>query len=236
MNHFNPVYTHLLFVTPNILTVVIKDEGIYFKAGLDPLLLKMGVLEKAYTIHSLKSLEAGLVKEPQDFIWSSYRAYLERDYYMWLETDAILRRFGVSREIAIQQLIEFTHRKVDGISDVDLITKAFRKGAFGCEEFCTGINVRQESFLKNSEIDVSLEDVLTNVCNKFQVTLEELRSPSKEKKVVAARSTIAIITRKANKWPLEDVARLLNKNSGTISRLASQARQQVDSREFNIQE
>ena len=184
----------------------------------------------------LNPLEAGLVKQPQDFIWSSYRGYLERDYYMWLETDAILRRFGVSREIAIQQLIDFTNWKIDGASDVELISKAFRKGVFGCEEFYTEMSIGQESLLKNPEIDVALEDVLTNVCNKFQVSLEDLQSSSKEKNIVAARSTLAIITRKTKKWPLEDLARLLNKNSGTISRLASKAKQQFDSGEINIKE
>lgn len=97
---------------------------------------------------SLNQLEAGIIKQPQDFMWSSYRTYLERDSYMWLKTDDILRRFGNSREIAIQELIDFTHRKMDGVSDVVLISKAFRKGAFGSEEFCTEVNVGHESFLK----------------------------------------------------------------------------------------
>lgn len=68
------------------------------------------------------------------------------------------------------------------------------------------------------------------------MTLEDLQSSSKEKKVVAARSTLAIITRKIKKWPLEDLARILHKNSGTISRLASQAKRQFDSGEISIKD
>ena len=212
-----------------------KRRGYLFQGRYKSIIVEDGeYLKRLIRYIHLNPLEAGLIKQPQDYIWSSYRAYLEKDSYVWLKTDDILRRFGNSREIAIEELIDFTHRKINGVSDVELISKAFRKGSLGSEEFCAEMNLGHESFLKNTEKDVTLEDFLVNVCNRFKVTLEDLQSSSKEKKVVAARSTLAIITRKTKKWPLDDLARILNKNSGTISRLASQAEGRFDSGEITI--
>lgn len=136
--------------------------------------------------------------------------------------------------MAIQQLIEFTHRKIEGSSDLELISKAFRKGAFGSEEFCIEMNNGQEPSEDIGKDNIKLEDVLLWVCQQFQVTLKELQSTSKERKTIAARSALAIITRKMNKWSLEDLARLLNKNSGTISRLASRGEILCDSGMINV--
>ena len=209
-----------------------KRHGYLFQNRFKSIIVEDGMyLKRLIRYIHLNPLEAGLVTKPQDYIWSSYRAYLEQDFYTWLDTDSILKRFGVSREAAIQELIEFTHQKRESSSDLALISKAFRKGVFGGEEFCTAnanAMYEENSLSKNIKCDVTLENLLTNVCQKFEVSLEDLQSSSKEKKVVRARSMLAIITRKARKWPLEDLARLLNKNNGTISRLASQAEKQLD--------
>lgn len=213
-----------------------KRRGYLFQSRFKSILVEDGeYLKKLIRYIHLNPLEAGLVKQPQDYIWSSYRAYLEQDYYTWLETNAILKRFGVSREAAIQQLIDFTHRKIESSSDLALISKAFRKGVFGGEEFCASMHLGKV-LSNNVKLDITLENLLTSICKKFEVTLEDLQSSSKEKKVVTARSTLAIITRKAKTWPLEDLARLLKKNSGTISRLASQAEKQLDSGLISIRE
>lgn len=214
-----------------------QRRGYLFQSRFKSIVVEDGeYLKRLIRYIHLNPLEAGLVKRPQDYIWSSYRSYLEHDYYMWLETDSILRRFGISRETAIQRLIDYTHQKIDAASDQNLISKAFRKGAFGCEDFCIEMNVEQETRINKDDAEVILKDLLKNICNKFQVTLEELQSPSKEKKIVMARSMLAIITRKMKKWPLEELARILHKNSGTISRLASQAEQHWGSKEITVAE
>lgn len=214
-----------------------KRRGCLFQGRYKSIVVEDGeYLKRLIRYVHLNPLEAGIAKRPQDFIWSSYRGYLEQDFYVWLETDCILRRFGATREFAIQQLVEFTHRKIDGSSDLELISKAFRKGAFGCEEFCIEMNDGQKSFENIATTDLTLEDVLARVCQEFQVTLEELQSSSKERKVIEARSALAVISRKIKKWSLEDLARLLNKNSGTISRLASRGESLCNLGTINIED
>lgn len=212
-----------------------KRRGYLFQSRYKSIIVEDGeYLKRLIRYVHLNPLEAGLAKRPQDYIWSSYRGYLEHDFYVWLETDPILRRFGATREMAIQQLIEFTHRKIEGPSDLELISKAFRKGTFGCEAFCIEMNDKKESSENIGKTDMTLEDVLLLVCQQFQVTLDELQSSSKVRKVIAARSALALFTRKMKKWSLEDLSRLLNKNSGTISRLASRGEILCDSGMINI--
>lgn len=172
----------------------------------------------------LNPVEAKLVKRPEHFKWSSYKAYLEQDQYVWLQTDRLLGKFGETREKAIEKFIEYTHRKLEADLDLDVISNAFRKGAFGCQEFVEGIeNLKDKNKETDRQIDWSFSDLTLNICKHFDVTIEEMASQNKSPSIVNARSVFAFMTRKLKKWPLEDLAVFLNKNSGTLSRLATKA-------------
>jgi|SRR3984957_15329374 len=114
--------------------------------------------------------------------------------------------------------------------DLDCIFCAFfRKGAIGKRDFLEDSNENSKNTNYDScKSNWSLNDAVLHICDHFQVTKKDLTSQSKSKHIVDARSVLAFITRQAKKWPLEDLAVLLNKNSGTISRLATRAEQQPE--------
>lgn len=174
----------------------------------------------------LNPLEAFLVTSPEKYQWSSHRAYLEIDHYTWLTKDQILSRFAASRNEAKYHFAEYIQQENDVQIDSTEIITAFKKGIFGSEEFVKDSTPlcekgKQEQSLKAITLDGALE----HVCNKFQIDLELLCSQNKSKDLVDARSILALLARIGKQsWNLQDVAKLLNKNHGSISRLASRAK------------
>ena len=178
----------------------------------------------------LNPIEANIVFLPEKYKWSSYRAYLEYDQYAWLQTNQILEKFNEVRESAIKEFVEYTHAKLESQYDLEEISKAIRNGIYGNAEF-----IKKNSALIIDKITPSppqilfdsIEEILKSACLRLNVTINDLSSANKAKTVVDARAIIALIVRQSKKWSLEELGNLLNKNSGTLSRLASKAEKQA---------
>ncbi len=206
-----------------------KRQGYLFQGRFRSILVDDGIyLKRLVRYIHLNPLEAFLVIHPEEYRWTSHRAYLEMDEYTWLTKELVLSRFAATRNEATQNFIEFIQSKAEIKIDTLNIIKAFRTGVYGSEEF---INDTSPMFEKTTTQTVPkvipLEDALVHVCNKFQVNLKDLCSSNKHKNIVDARSTLALLARIGRqKWNLQDVATLLNKNHGSISRLASRAKEE----------
>jgi hypothetical protein len=189
-----------------------QDDGMYLK-------------RLVRYIH-LNPLEALVVKHPEKFQWSSHRAYIGAAEYVWLTTDLVLSRFATNRKDAIHNFIEFMRPQPEIEIDAKNIIKAFSQGLYGSEEFIKETAPLYEIIPDQVAKKVlSLEDALTHICHKFQVDLKDLSSPHKHKNIVDARSILGLLGRIGQqKWNLQDVAILLKKNHGSISRLASRAK------------
>ncbi len=62
----------------------------------------------------LNPVRAGLVRQAQDWPWSSHQAVIgTQDGPEWLQTDWLLARFGTQRRAAIQRYIAFVHSAAD---------------------------------------------------------------------------------------------------------------------------
>ena len=61
----------------------------------------------------LNPVGAGMVKRPEQWAWSSYRAMLGRaDQPPWLHTDWVLGQFGIRRSRAIEKYVDFVRAGV----------------------------------------------------------------------------------------------------------------------------
>jgi len=63
---------------------------------------------------------------------------------------------------------------------------------------------------------VTESDLLQNVCDEFECTLEELLSYNREKKLVSARFTAAFLFRKYFKYTVTHIAKILQRDHSTI--------------------
>jgi REP element-mobilizing transposase RayT len=92
MRHINGAYT-------TYFNVKRSRAGHLFQGRYKALVVEVDnyATELSRYIH-LNPVKAGLVKRPEDYPWSSYRAYLTGEHPQWLRTDLILSYFGDSRD------------------------------------------------------------------------------------------------------------------------------------------
>lgn len=210
---------------PSILTSDTKGGATFFQGRYRSILVE----DEAYVkrliryVH-LNPVEANVVNRPDQFRWSSYRSYLGHDYYVWLTIDRVLNKFSESKQTALEMLVTYTHKKMDEISDSDIILKGFRKGSFAIKDSCfMDESIKHKSNIQDSN-KIALHELISLLCTRLNVTLEDLLGQSKTKEIVAARSILSYITKKTKNLSLESLATQLGKNSGTLSRLAEKTK------------
>ncbi len=208
-----------------------KKHGYLFQDRFLSILIDDGMyLQKLIRYIHLNPIEAFLTQLPEEYRWSSHRAYLGIDDYAWLTKEIILSRFGDFPSEALNKFAQFIKPLPEVTKDAKEILKSINVGIYGSNDF---IKETSPILLKTSQVFTAgvlpLETAVNNVCSRFQVNINDLSSSSKLKHIVNARSVLALIGRigKQN-WNLQDVAALLNKNSGTLSRLASRAKAKPD--------
>jgi putative transposase len=64
------------------------------------------LLQLIQYIH-LNPVRARIVEHPQDYLWSSHKAYIELSYFDWLTTDYILGYFSNQNHLARISYIKF---------------------------------------------------------------------------------------------------------------------------------
>ncbi len=70
---------------------------------------------------------------------------------------------------------------------------------------------------------VTIEQLIQGLCDKFSISLEELSSSDRSQHIVNARSVLAAAAQQLEGLSLGDVCRMLRKHHGTVSRLAARA-------------
>jgi putative transposase len=97
MRHINGAYT-------TYYNVKRKRSGHLFQGRYNAVLLEVDAHAKELSryIH-LNPVRAGLVEKPEDYLWSSYRAFLDKaDSPQWLDRDFVLGYFGNNERSACQ--------------------------------------------------------------------------------------------------------------------------------------
>lgn len=102
MRHLNGLYTQRY-------NRKYRRDGPLFRGRFKAMVIEADsyLLELVRYIH-LNPVQAGLVREPQEYTWSSHRAYLESESPPgWLVTEEVLGRLGARGEPALRYYREF---------------------------------------------------------------------------------------------------------------------------------
>ena len=106
----------------------------------------------------------------------------------------------------------------------DLVRESNQIGILGSEAFL-------EEILKGSpkkKCGMELKQLIQKVCEGLEINIEELASPSREKKLVDIRSVMALIVRSDSGLHITELARLVDRDSSSVSRLAQRAAKNED--------
>jgi REP element-mobilizing transposase RayT len=161
----------------------------------------------------LNPVRAGLVADPAAYPWSSHRSYLDVQHRPWLTTGFALRLLTVRPKRALAR-----YRAFMGVPDDSrwgtgmLMCHAEHPQILGSDAFVA--KAMGDSYIASPPR--SLEELMRECCERFQVTLQALGSPSRARPLAAARAWLghqAVAGRVAS---ICAVARRLQRSEGAI--------------------
>lgn len=175
------------------------------------------LLELVRYLHLLP-VEEGFVRKPEDFRWSSHRAYLGLEEVPWLTTEWVLSRFSPKLGWARRKFQTYVlQEKGTGYRpDFHSGTSEGRflgDGGFAQEAF------RQAGKVKSSR--VTLDGVIQRVCRLYRMDERELLAPGKARGPAEARGVVALIVREAPHLSLTDLSAHFGRDITTLSTAAS---------------
>ena len=161
----------------------------------------------------LNPVVAGMVPEPMAYRWSSHRDYLGQRTVSWLETDFVLGMFGPTAGVARVRYARFM--------------RAYRDEDLALFERHESRDTRMlEPDLPKAPPDPpvpapggheTLEEIAARHCARAGLSVAELVSPSRERRLSNARTAIALEALATDTTTLTDVARFLGRSASALA-------------------
>ncbi len=179
------------------------------------------LLELVRYVH-LNPVRAGMVERPEDHAWSSCRHYLGLEMIPWVTSETVLRYFGNTTDEARRRLSAFVLAGIDEEPRCELEQ--------GCSEDFPIIG--DGDFIEkvvdtmrgnDSSRGAALPEFLEIVTADFGVTMLDLASPARTKRLREARSVLALLVREQGGASLSELGRALGRDSSTMSATAERA-------------
>lgn len=169
----------------------------------------------------LNPVRIGLVVDPDDYPWTSHRAYCGDEVLPWLTTVPVLSLFSAAREPAVRAYRAFINEGLFGR----------RRPEFHGEGLSDSRVLGDDNFLEKSlaaekhPLDrVSLGDIVAAVCRKYLLTEEELIQPGKGRNAAKARAMAAWIVQDIPSVRLGELAEKTGRDISTLSSAALRLR------------
>lgn len=171
------------------------------------------LLELVRYIH-LNPVRAGMVKDPEEYAWSSHRAYLGKESLPWLTTDWMLEQFGKSITKALAGYKTFV---LDGLGE------GHRPEFHGRGEEDSRL-LGQDSFVDRClsgsggvPLRLTAQEIADRVCHAYNIEPATLKTQSQQRVVSEARAVAGWLARELGCATLSDVGKVVNRDVGSIS-------------------
>jgi REP-associated tyrosine transposase len=178
------------------------------------------LLELIRYVH-LNPIRAGLVDAIEDYPWCSHHAYLGGNSPVWLTLNWALSAFGDSLHDARRQYARFVQTECP-----TSIREKFSAGSDDDHRI-----LGDDGFFASLELQAippkgqpTLEELTQIICQKHDVSVAELRSPSRERRYAAIRAEVGLTAVEEGVASNAELARYFNRNQSGMSRAISQQR------------
>lgn len=173
------------------------------------------LLELVRYLH-LNPVRANMVVSPDDYPWSSHRAYCAVETIPWLVTEPTLSMLATNRERAVQAYADFIR---DGLGQ-ERRPEFHGEGSvdsrvFGDDEFVE--RLVGDALLSGR---VSLDDILSAICQRYGTSHDELARPGKERVAASKRAMAAWIVQDLPSVTLTELAERTGREVATLSSAA----------------
>jgi REP element-mobilizing transposase RayT len=175
-------------------------------------------LELLRYIH-LNPVRAHIVSSAHEYRWSSHRVYLGKCRQSWVHTDFGLRMFSSDEAQARSRYRAFVDSQVPTI-DPMRETHPYERRVLGDDRFLERLSVP----VSRRNTAMTLDAIADDVCRRFAVDLDAVRSASRNRLLSQARAQIADRAIHHRVSTLSEVARFLNRSSSALSRAVERYR------------
>jgi putative transposase len=170
------------------------------------------LLELVRYIH-LNPVRAGMVNDPEEYPWSSHRAYLGKEFLPWLTTEWMLGQFGKSVARARTGYRTFV---MDGLHEE--YRPEFHGGRddsrlLGDDSFVD----RCLASFGDMPLRLTIQEIVDKVCHEYKLDEATLKMQSQQRVASEARAVIGCLARELGCATLSDVGKLVNRDVGSIS-------------------
>jgi putative transposase len=175
------------------------------------------LLELVRYIH-LNPVRAGMVKSPEEYLWSGHPAYLGEKKLPWLTTEWVLSRFSSTRSRAVNGYREFVHEDIEGGH-----REEFHRGTKGERRVLGEDNFIEEIFRKTKEERkkaLSMGEVIEKVCEYYGVKEAELSAAGKSHSLSLVRGVISWLVLESGNLTLTELGKRLSRDISTLSSAA----------------
>jgi putative transposase len=172
------------------------------------------LLELAAYIH-LNPVRARITDRPENYRWSSHRAYLGNESFSWLETNCILSQFSKHISKARLKFAEFVGERLsEGRRAVFHGETNIDSRIIGDNDFISDVLSGADA-LPEQKPDVNT--VIAAVKRLYDITDDSLRTQSRERRLCEARGLTAWATLELSVGKLTELARELGREPSTLT-------------------
>ena len=165
----------------------------------------------------LNPVRAKLISDPQQYHWSSHRAYMELDEFTWLEKNRVLKKFSFEQNNAVKAYEKYVLQGI-GIETELNFKSGHTNGMLGSQEFVEDV---LDAVLSIPQPKIELIALVTRVCEMHYLTREQLCMPGKQPKYSEARALLALIVREIDHLSLKSLGELLGRDASGLTALAN---------------
>jgi len=170
----------------------------------------------------LNPVSAGIVKEPDEYRWSSHINYIGREKGGIIDIDQVLRMFSENKTKARRLYRAYIN---DGIKvKKEDIYRTADQRILGDESFVEQVSEKAEGDIepKKRKHEHSLEEITRAIGSAFGITLKRMREKGKDRGVSLCRKLLSL-TAKSYEYKGREIAIYLRKDPSIITRYLKDA-------------
>ena len=192
-----------------------KRIGHLFQGRYKALLVEQDsyLLELVRYIH-LNPVRAKLVKSPGRYRWSGHNAYLGLETFPWLTTEWVLQQFGKRVDVCRRHYETFV---AEGMNEG--YREEFHQGGedariLGDEGYTGQVIGKQYALSKKPD----LTKIVQLVCESYEIELQTLQSPSRQRDISLVRQIITWLVYKTEAVTLKDLGEYFGREASVLSK------------------
>ena len=202
-----------------------KCTGHLFQGRYKAILLDADtyLLELVRYIH-LNPVRSGIVRKPEEYRWSSHRAYLGQENLPWLFTEWVLSCFSNQADQARHLYDKFVAEGTTEKFRPEFYRGMRESRILGDDTFAEEALQRANEKMKRK---VTIDGIIEHVCRMYKINPGELGEAGKQRVLSEARAMAAWLVRESDGISLTELGKYVNRELSSLSIAANRLQERA---------